>query len=140
MDMYVSLDPRRSDRPLIELAAIVWQPRTGRRFAAEVVEISCEGCRLLTAADPVACGDQVLVSVPGLARWPARVVWTRIGAAGVEFHRPLEPATVAQYVAAFPPHLWTYGDGARRAEVQPVPQFFTPARAEPEYGDADYDD
>ena len=119
--MYVSLDPRRSDRPLIELAAIVGQPRTGRRFTAEVVEISCEGCRILTS-EPVACGDQVLVSVPGLARWPARVVWARPGAAGVEFHRPLTPSAVAHYVAAFPPDLWTYGGSA------PVAASETPAR------------
>ena len=127
MDMYVSLDPRRSDRPLIELAAIVGHPRTGRRFTAEVVEISCEGCRLLTA-EPVACGDQVLISVPGLARWPSRVVWARGGAVGVEFHRPLETAMVAYYVASFPPDLWTYADGTRRPEAQPAPQLFTPGR------------
>src|SRR5918995_37253 len=107
MELYAALDPRRSDRPLIELAAIVGHPRTGRRFAAELVEISCEGCRLLTT-ELVAYGDQVLVSVPGLARWPARVVWVRSGAAGVEFHRPLGPAMVAYYVATFPPNLWTY--------------------------------
>ena len=127
MDMYVSLDPRRGERPLIELAAIVWHPRTARRFTAEMVEISCEGCRLLTV-EPVACGDQVLVSVPGLARWPARVAWARTGAAGVEFHRPLEPSAVAQYVAAFPPDLWTYGDGMRQSEGQSVPQLFTHTR------------
>jgi len=124
--MYVSLDPRRSDRPLIELAAIVGHPRTGRRFTAEVVEISCEGCRLLTG-EPVACGDQVLVSVPGLARWPSRVVWARKGAAGVEFHRPLEASMVAYYVATFPPDLWTYGDGTRPA-AQPLPQLAAPLR------------
>jgi hypothetical protein len=126
MDMYVSLDPRRSDRPLVELAAIVWHPRTARRFTAEVVEISCEGCRLL-APEPVECGDQVLVSIPGLARWPARVVWARTGAAGVEFHRPLAPSAVAHYVSAFPPDLWTYREGTRRMDSEPVPQLFTPA-------------
>jgi hypothetical protein len=127
MDMYVSLDPRRSDRPLIELAAIVGQPRTGRRFTAEVVEISCEGCRMLTT-EPVACGDQVLVSVPGLARWPARVIWARTGTAGVEFHRPLSPDMVARYVAAFPPELWTYGGAATVAAPGPLPQLVAPSR------------
>ena len=127
MDMYVSLDPRRSDRPLIELAAIVGHPRTGRRFTAEVVEISCEGCRLLTP-EPVECGDQVLVSVPGLARWPARVVWARTGAAGVEFHRPLSPSAVGHYVASFPPDLWTYGEGTRRTGSEPAPRLLSSAR------------
>ena len=126
MDMHASFDPRRSDRPLIELAAIVCHPRSRRRFTAELVEISCEGCRLLTT-EPMAYGDQVLVSVPGLARWPSRVVWSQGGAAGVEFHRPIEPATVAEYVAAFPPNLWTYPDGMRPAEVEPA-QLFGPIR------------
>ncbi len=120
MDTSAPPDPRRSDRPLIELAAIVCHPRTERRFTAELVEISCEGCRLLTV-EPMACGDQVLVSVPGLARWPSRVVWAQGGAAGVEFHRSIEPATVADYVAAFPPNLWTYPDGMRPAEAPPKP-------------------
>ncbi|HEY6814497.1 MAG TPA: PilZ domain-containing protein [Croceibacterium sp.] len=127
MDTQASFDPRRSDRPLIELAAIVGHPRTGRRFTAEVVEISCEGCRLLTV-EPMAYGDQLLVSVPGLARWPARVVWSQRGAAGVEFHCPLDPAVVARYVATFPPDLWTYPEGTRRAESLPVPQLFTSDR------------
>ena len=127
MDMYVSLDSRRSDRPLVELAAIVGHPRAGRRFAVEIVEISCEGCRLLTS-DPVAFGDQLLISVPGMARWPARVVWARSGAAGVEFHRPLKPDVVAHFVAAFPPDLWTYGQGPPKPMLQPVPHFAAPAR------------
>ena len=125
--MYVSLDPRRSDRPLVELAAIVGHPRTGRRFAVEVVEISCEGCRLLTS-EPVAFGDQVLVSVPGMARWPARVVWARSGTAGVEFHRSLKPDAVAHFVAAFPPELWTYGQSPRQPTLQPAPDLAAPAR------------
>ena len=127
MDMYVSLDPRRSDRPLIELAAIVGQPRTGRRFTAEVVEISCEGCRMLTG-EPMTYGDQVLDSVPGLARWPARVVWARSGTAGVEFHRSLKPDAVAHFVAAFPPELWTYGQSRRQPTLQPAPDLAAPAR------------
>lgn len=128
MDMYVSLDPRRSERPLIELAAIVWQPRTGRRFAAEVVEISCEGCRLLVTGEPVACGDQVLVSVPGLARWPSRVVWAREGSTGVEFHRPLKPDMVARHVEAFPPDLWTFGGPTTVAAPGPLPQLVAPTQ------------
>lgn len=125
--MYVSLDPRRSDRPLVELAAIIGHPRTGRRFAVEVVEISSEGCRLLTS-EPVAFGDQVLVSVPGMARWPARVVWARSGTAGVEFHRPLKPDVVAHFVSAFPPELWTYGKNPRQPASSPAPDLAASAR------------
>lgn len=127
MDMYVSLDSRRSDRPLVELAAIVGHPRTGRRFAVEIVEISCEGCRLLTS-DTVAFGDQLLISVPGMARWPARVVWTRSGTAGVEFHRPLKPDVVAHFVGAFPPDLWTYGQNPGLSAPQRVQYLAAPAR------------
>jgi hypothetical protein len=112
MDMYVSLDPRRSERPLVELAALVDHPRSGRRFAAEVVELSCEGCRLLTR-EPVECGDQVLVSIAGLAQWPARVIWARGGAVGVEFHRALRPGIVARYAESFPTHLRTYTETLR---------------------------
>ena len=105
MDMYVSLDPRRSERPLVELAAMIGHPRSGRRFAAEVVEISREGCRLLTA-ETLAVGDQLVVSIAGLARWPAWVIWARGGAVGLEFHQALEPHVVAEFAAAFPRQPW----------------------------------
>ena len=109
MDMFVSLDPRRSERPLVDLSAIVAHPRRGRGFTAEVVEISCEGCRL-TTDEPIECGDQLLVSVVDLTLWPARVVWAAHGVIGVEFHQPLEPGTVARYAESFPPQMWVYSE------------------------------
>ena len=121
MDMYVSLDPRRNERPLVELAAIVGHPRSGRRFTAEVVEISCEGCRML-GADGIAIGDQLVVSIAGLARWPARVVWARGGVVGVEFHQPLQPGVVARYAESFPPQQWIYTESLRLAAAEPQPE------------------
>ena len=114
MGMYVSLDPRRSDRPLVDLAAVIAHPRSGRRFTAEVVEISCEGCRLKSDQD-MAIGDQIVVSIVGLARWPARVIWSCAGVTGVEFHTPLQPGEVARYAEAFPPELWVYSETLRLA-------------------------
>lgn len=112
MDMYVSLDPRRNERPLVELAAIVAHPRSNRRFTVEVVEISCEGCRMLTG-EPIACGDQLVVSIAGLPRWPARVIWARGGAVGAEFHQPLLPGEVARYAEVFTPQPWTFSESLR---------------------------
>ena len=114
MDMYVSLDPRRSERPLVDVAAVISHPRGGRRFAAEVVEISCEGCRL-KAGEEMAAGDQIVVAIVGLARWPARVIWTCAGVTGVEFHTPLRAGEVARYAEAFPPERWVYTESLRYA-------------------------
>ena len=114
MDMFVSLDPRRSERPLVELSAVVAHPRSGRGFTAGVVEISCEGCRL-TSAELLAEGDQLVVSVVGLARWPARVIWARNGVVGVEFHTPLKHGEVARFAAEFPPGRWVYTESLRLA-------------------------
>ena len=120
MDMFVSLDPRRSERPLVDLSAVVAHPRSGRGFTAAVVEISCEGCRLLTP-EPMAVGDQLVVSVVGLARWPARVIWARNGVVGVEFHTALQHGEVARFAAAFPPERWVYTESLRLA-VEPQPR------------------
>jgi len=118
MDMYVSLDPRRSERPLVDLAAVVSHPRSGRRFTAEVVELSCEGCRCKGGED-MAVGDQIVVSIVGLARWPARVIWACAGVVGVEFHTPLKAGEVARYAEAFPPERWVYTESLRLA-AEPV--------------------
>lgn len=112
MHSYVALDPRRSERPLVELSAVVAHPRSGRGFTAEVVEISCEGCRLVTR-EAMAEGDQLVVSVVGLARWPARVIWARGGLVGVEFHAPLQHGEVARFAAEFPPERWVYTESLR---------------------------
>ena len=121
MDMHVSLDPRRSERPLVELAAMVGHPRSGRRFAAEVAEVSREGCRLLTG-EPLAAGDQLVVSIAGLARWPAWVIWARGGAIGVEFHQPLEPSVVEELADAFPRQPWIPADGPCVAAAEAEPE------------------
>src|SRR5687768_16763227 len=119
MDSSHSPDPRRSERPLVELAAVVGHPRSGRRFIAELVELSCEGCRLLTR-EPMESGDQLLLSVAGLKDWPARVVWIGGEAVGVEFHQPLQPGVVMRYAETFPPHLRVYNETLRLTVSKPV--------------------
>lgn len=119
MDPFISLDSRRSERPLVELAAVAQHPRSGRRFTAEVVELSCEGCRLL-AGEGVVPGDQLLVSVAGLADWPARVVWATSGAVGLEFHQPLLPEAVARYAESFPPDFWVQTESLRLTAAEPI--------------------
>ena len=119
--MYVSMDPRRSERPLVELAAVVGHPRSGRRFTAELVELSCEGCRLLTR-EAIDSGDQLLVSIAGLNHWPARVVWVCGGAVGVEFHQPLRPGVVTRYAETFPTHLRIYTETLRLAPPARAPE------------------
>ena len=109
MDSSHTPDPRRSERPLVELAAVVGHPRSGRRFIAELVELSCEGCRLMTREE-VEIGDQLLLSVASLKDWPARVVWACGNAVGVEFHQPLQPGVVMRYAETFPPHLRVYNE------------------------------
>jgi len=118
MDMHFSLDPRRSERPRVELAAIVGHPRSGRRFEAELSEISCEGCRVLTE-ESMGLGDQVLVTIEGLERWPARVVWMQGGSVGLEFHEVLSPGIVERYADTFPPHLRIYAETLARAVIAP---------------------
>ena len=112
-------DPRRSERPLVELAAVIVHPRGGRKFTAELVELSCEGCRLLTR-EPMDSGDQLLVTIAGLNDWPARVVWMGGEAVGVEFHQPLQPGVVMRYAETFPPHLRVYNETLRLAVKKPV--------------------
>ena len=117
MDMFVSLDPRRSERPLVELTATIAHPRTGRTYAAALVELSCEGCRLLTR-EAVNPGDQLLLSIAGLDDWPGRVVWAQGEALGIEFHRPLRPGVVARYAEGFPPDLALYTEILRLAPLK----------------------
>lgn len=116
MDTHFSLDPRRSERPRVQLTAIVGHPRSGRRFEAELYEISCEGCRVHTE-EAFGLGDQVLVTIEGLERWPARIVWMQGGAVGLEFHEVLSPGIVARYADAFPPHLRIYAEALARAAI-----------------------
>jgi hypothetical protein len=119
MDSSHTPDPRRSERPLVELAAVIVHPRSGRKFAAELVELSCEGCRLLTR-EAMDSGDQLLVTIAGLDNWPARVVWMRGEAVGVEFHQPLQPGVVMRYAETFPPHLRVYTETLRLTVNKPV--------------------
>lgn len=93
-------DPRRSVRLPVEIMALVDQPRAERRAQAELTELSREGCRLFSE-EPFEPGAQLLVLVPGHEPWPARVIWAREGAMGLEFHTPLPAAVVADYGLRF---------------------------------------
>lgn len=87
------LDPRRSLRLPVVVEVLLDHPRSKRRIDAELHDISPEGCRIVTA-EPFAPGAQLVVRIGALEPWPARVVWTRDGFVGAEFHTPLSPAMV----------------------------------------------
>ena len=84
---------RRSERLLVEIDVVLSHPRTVRRIAADLSDISAEGCRVVTQ-ESLQRGDQLLILIEGLDPWPAHVVWVSFEGVGVEFHTPLAPELV----------------------------------------------
>ncbi|WP_285710492.1 PilZ domain-containing protein [Erythrobacter oryzae] len=97
-DAAARADRRWALRRGIELTADVTDS-TGFAFAARVIEISEEGCRLRTSAVPELNRDLVhQIKVTGLEPVDAYVVWTNGDDVGLTFGAPLDPVTVRSLV------------------------------------------
>ena len=61
-----------------------------------VVDLSTHGCGF-EATCHLETGARVLLKLPGLESWPARIAWTEEGRGGLQFDRPLHDAVVERY-------------------------------------------
>jgi hypothetical protein len=93
-------EARRSARLAVEIVVLVDHPRSSRLLAAELSDLSREGCRIITP-EPFEPGAQILIKMPDVEPWPARVIWAREGAVGTEFHDPLPAEVVAEHGLRF---------------------------------------
>jgi hypothetical protein len=100
MSKWPEVDPRRSPRLPVEIVVGIEHPRSQQRMAADMTELTPEGCRLV-ASPPFEQGAQLLVELPGFEPWPARVIWAQDGALGAEFHDPLPFAVFERYADRF---------------------------------------
>lgn len=67
-------------------------------FRADVVNISSHGCRIeLKGELPEAEPAQLKLGSAGF--FSCRVVWSKVGSAGLEFLQPLDPALVHRLIA-----------------------------------------
>lgn len=92
-------DARRRE-PRIELAADVGLRELGATgVGARLVNISSRGFMAETRA-LVASGSRIWLTLPGLPRVNARVVWARSGRIGGEFAEPIDPLAVFHALGA----------------------------------------
>ncbi len=97
-DDAVHADRRWALRRGIELSADITDA-AGVAFAARVVEISEEGCRIRTSRAPELNRDLVHeIKVTGLEPVGAYVVWASGDDVGLAFSKPLDPLTVRSLV------------------------------------------
>ena len=61
-----------------------------------VVDLSTGGAGI-EAGVHLEAGARVWLKLPGLQSWPARVIWTENGRAGLAFDSALHPAVVERY-------------------------------------------
>ena len=59
-------------------------------------DLSSVGCQMSPAGD-LRTGAMILVRLPGLAYWPATIVWKRDDRVGVEFKNALHPIAVEEF-------------------------------------------
>ena len=97
---------RAEERHMVRVAVAVSHPRSGRRFEAQLQDISAGGCQIVSN-EPFGIGDQILLDVGKLERWPAVVAWLGQGHVGVSFHEPLGLLEAEQYA-------WDFRVGAPR--------------------------
>jgi hypothetical protein len=88
---------RRSDRATTEIKASVRARGSSLRVRADVVDISTDGCRILST--DYAMGDEVLIALAHLAPIAGRICWVRDGAVGVQFGTRLHPSIVSHLAA-----------------------------------------
>lgn len=83
-------------------AAVSIKPYGSKRSStARMFDLSISGC-CIVSAEPPRTGTQILIRIPGLEFWSGTVAWSREGAVGVEFHKPLHPAVVERYAHLYP--------------------------------------
>ena len=66
---------------------------TGVRFTAHLVNVSSHGCRL-DFRGYLPEGAVIALKLDGIEALNGRVIWHRVGSAGIEFMRPLHPIIV----------------------------------------------
>jgi len=83
---------RTSDRLPTDIKANVRARGSGMRVKAEIVDLSPEGCKLLST--DYSPGDEVLIALAHLSPILGRVRWVKDGSVGVEFGTKLHPSVV----------------------------------------------
>lgn len=84
---------RSGDRIAADIKASVRARGSSLRVRAEVVDVSTDGCRMLTT--DYSMGDEVLIALAHLAPIPGRICWVHDGAVGVQFGKRLHPSVVS---------------------------------------------
>jgi hypothetical protein len=78
---------RKSRRFAVALSADL--EARARRDAVRIVDISSQGCRVLSA-EPIPAGTPAILAAEGVVLPEAQVVWSGGGAAGLRFSAPLD--------------------------------------------------
>lgn len=86
------MDARRELRLAISVEGLIGSTRIGRQ-KVELIDLSCRGCRIGTVARLVV-GNNLVVTLPGVAPLGAEIRWQDIGSAGLRFAVPLHPLIV----------------------------------------------
>jgi hypothetical protein len=90
-------EPRRRDKRIAADAEVSLRPLGTTAVDARLMNISSLGFMAETDAE-VAPGGRVWLSLPGLPRVNALVVWARNGRIGGEFADPIDPLVVLQMI------------------------------------------
>ena len=88
-------DPRRRERRLEVSAEVPLRELGATSVDARLVNISSNGFMAETNAD-IEAGSRVWLTLPGLKRVNALVVWTNNGRLGGQFAEPIDPLKVFQ--------------------------------------------
>ncbi|HEY0446943.1 MAG TPA: PilZ domain-containing protein [Allosphingosinicella sp.] len=88
-------DPRRREPRLEVSAAIPMRELGAMAVDARLVNISSNGFMAETNAD-IGAGSRVWLTLPGVKRVNALVVWTNNGRLGGQFAEPIDPLKVFQ--------------------------------------------
>ena len=96
----MSTSARRNPRHTIKLGAAIRHPKSARIIDAPLIDLSAGGCKFVSA-EPLANGTEVLVKIPGLEYWPAKVAWSDRRFVGLEFVKVLSAYVVDHYVRQF---------------------------------------
>jgi hypothetical protein len=89
---------RRRNRRVGLTSQIALRRTGGNRFEARLSNLSVGGCAVLLA-EPLAARDRVIARLPGLEPLAARVTWTDVHSAGLDFERPMHPAVLETLLA-----------------------------------------
>jgi hypothetical protein len=96
------VEPRRRDKRVEAPADVSLRPLGTTAVDAHLLNISSLGFMAASAAD-VRPGSRVWLTLPGMPRVNALVVWARNGRLGGEFAAPIDPLKVLQAIGKAQP-------------------------------------